>query len=566
MKPRLPEATAPRPPAPPAKPVEAKPPAATPGACDPFIDGNETSSYVGYAAAPTTGRITPCINGLNSNGKGDDIVAQEPWDAMLEAVGSLRNGDAVYLAAWAFAPELVLVDPQAGPRRTWGQPTWGRLFQAKAAEGVQVRILMSDFDETYAQDLRRDIRRAVAALDALIDALPLPRRPNLQYQVSPHPILVPHPETGKLIRVGSHHQKLMVVLRGDETIAFCGGMDIAWLRSPLHWRYDWVAGWHDLHMKIEGRLAVDLATEFVQRWNEEWNNNPDVPPRRDWGGSPQLAKSAGTADDEAERNVHRAQMQRTVSGLNPAVLLGGDRAKWLKTYRDDVWQGYVKIVDCAERFLYLEHQYFRDVRLAQQIVTRAKRASGLIVVAVVPAKLDEGINEFTEHGNWQQHKFFELLDSALGNKRFRLYTMVGRFVHSKLILADDRTLSLGSANANPRGFLLDTELNVAVADERMVSGFRWRLWGHNLGLPWPSVAAWKVGDFFAQWDAVAKANQQLLAGKSGPAWAAALPDAAGECVVPFDYRGLPGKQSSKPIDQLTDLGSWAQGSLAKASV
>jgi phosphatidylserine/phosphatidylglycerophosphate/cardiolipin synthase-like enzyme len=64
----------------------------------------------------------------------------------------------------------------------------------------------------------------------------------------------------------------------------------------------------------------------------------------------------------------------------------------------------------------------------------------------------------------------------------------------------------GSANANPRGFFTDTEVNFVLDDGTTVRDFRERLWAHNLGLPVTEVAKWNLGDFFTRWDAVAKRN------------------------------------------------------------
>ena len=49
-----------------------------------------------------------------------------------------------------------------------------------------------------------------------------------------------------------------------------------------------------------------------------------------------------------------------------------------------------------------------------------------------------------------------------------------RYVHSKLIVADDRWWCIGSANVNPRGFGLDSELNVQFRepDPEVLTGFR----------------------------------------------------------------------------------------------
>jgi phosphatidylserine/phosphatidylglycerophosphate/cardiolipin synthase-like enzyme len=76
-------------------------------------------------------------------------------------------------------------------------------------------------------------------------------------------------------------------------------------------------------------------------------------------------------------------------------------------------------------------------------------------------------------------------------------------------MVDDRALSIGSANTNPRSFFLDTELNVTLDSPETVRSFRHRLWSHNLGVPETTVATWTAPDFFSKWDAVAKSNERL---------------------------------------------------------
>jgi phosphatidylserine/phosphatidylglycerophosphate/cardiolipin synthase-like enzyme len=90
-------------------------------------------------------------------------------------------------------------------------------------------------------------------------------------------------------------------------------------------------------------------------------------------------------------------------------------------------------------------------------------------------------------------------------------------------VADDRALSIGSASATPRGFFLDTELNLVVDAPPVVTDLRHRLWAHDLAIPVATVADWRAADFVAHWDAVARDNA-----------ARALEQRVGEAVVPFD--------------------------------
>jgi phosphatidylserine/phosphatidylglycerophosphate/cardiolipin synthase-like enzyme len=174
----------------------------------------------------------------------------------------------------------------------------------------------------------------------------------------------------------------------------------------------------------------------------------------------------------------------------------------------------------------MENQYFRHVPMAKAIVKQAAAQPELVIVIVVPSETDDLPDPGKKHGDALQHDFFSTLDAGIADKsRFRVYTMFHRIIHSKFIMADDRALCLGSANANPRGFFLDTELNVMLDSVDAVRGFRHRLWAHNLGLTEAKVAGWKVSEFIARWDAVAKANHALV---PKPA------KMTGEAIIPFD--------------------------------
>jgi phosphatidylserine/phosphatidylglycerophosphate/cardiolipin synthase-like enzyme len=133
-------------------------------------------------------------------------------------------------------------------------------------------------------------------------------------------------------------------------------------------------------------------------------------------------------------------------------------------------------------------------------------------------------------------EFFKRLSvPSLSPNRLRVYTLnySGGILHSKLILVDDEALSVGSANANPRGFFFDTEVNVMLDHAPTVKDFRQRLWAHDLGVD-PRKVGWSVSQFFNQWDTVAKSNQT----------AQATPEKmVGEGVIPFNpLSAKPGKR------------------------
>jgi phosphatidylserine/phosphatidylglycerophosphate/cardiolipin synthase-like enzyme len=224
-------------------------------------------------------------------------------------------------------------------------------------------------------------------------------------------------------------------------------------------------------------------------------------------------------------------MLRTVSaGIDPKDIR-----------RDDIWQGYFALIGCARRFIFMENQYFHEPAMADAIVKQSQAQPELIVVIVVSFETDDPDNPLTQHMHFMRHEFFTRLCNGIPANRRRVYTMTHRLVHSKFAMVDDRAMTVGSANANPRGFFLDSELNIMLDDPEIVRNFRHHLWAHDLGVSTATVAGWRTADFLSNWDRVAKAN----AGK-------APKDMAGEGVVLFDKEKDPGARSVLIPDVLTE--------------
>lgn len=478
--------------------------------CPVVLPAVDSTDYELYVTARTTGHMTPFINGRSWGGATKKGDLAEAFDRMQEAVEALKKGCTLYLSAWMFDPTLKLTRTNAS-----GLKTWGALFQKKARAGVKIRILMTDFSPIF-KNQAASLKSFIAALDKLVDGLPTSARDCLKYVVSLHPA------THFRVRVGTHHQKFMVLKTDDATIAFCGGLDIAFMRTPAFWgklddtTYRWL--WHDAHCRLEGLIAHDLEHEFVERWNRE-RGQSQIAPRAGWKAPEELKVSAPSkADKAAARNGQRMQMQRTVSTQGVGKNIQNTR-------RDDVWQGYLRLIGCATRYLYMENQYFREARMADAIVKQATGNAKLVVIVVVPSETDDLPDPGKKHGDALQHDFFSRLTNGVPSDRLRVYTMFHRIIHSKILMADDRALSIGSANANPRSFFLDTELNVMLDDLDGVEAFRVRLFAHNLGLTKTAVAGWRASDFIARWDEVAAVNNKVIDDPS---------KMTGEAVLPFD--------------------------------
>ena len=524
-----------------------------------FLPG-QGGGYEDYVQPATKGDLLPLINGRSWNPAGD---LTEPLDQMQTFVQTATEGDHVYLAAWYFEPSTTLTLGGYSSPTGRSAENWGQLFAAKAAEGVVVRILQTDFDPTFFADSHDVLRNDwYSELNKQIASLPADKQANLKYVISLHPAhtnLLRWYSGGSAVYIASHHQKFMVVKRGDETTAFCGGLDIESRKTPSRWstppsRSQPLSGWHDIHVRMQGPIARDLEKEFALRWNRE-KDSSQMPAQPGWNGYESLpvpeAPTQGEPDAASEKQVEDVQMLRTVS------VDGG----WTSAYdnkRDDVKRVYANIVGSAETFLYFENQYFRSLDLADAIAAACRDNESLIAIFVVveSAGADDGTNPVTRHGDNLERRFFERVANAMGN-RAAFFTMQWRAVHAKFLLADDRWMTIGSANANDRSFLLDSELNVAVDDTKLTAAFRRRLWARNLGLSEADVTTWTVSDYLDRWRQIAAANKGLLDTAFDPAAnrfdIPALKAIPGEGVIPFDWTTLPSDTSLPVPDVLATI-------------
>jgi phosphatidylserine/phosphatidylglycerophosphate/cardiolipin synthase-like enzyme len=115
-------------------------------------------------------------------------------------------------------------------------------------------------------------------------------------------------------------------------------------------------------------------------------------------------------------------------------------------------------------------------------------------------------------------------------------------VHCKIMVVDDVFAIIGSANASPRSFILDSEINVAWYEAATAKNFRQNLWKEHLGSPDGSLfSAWKSSDYVKNWDAIAAKNVTVK------------PQLRQGTVVPHDPEKEKGKRSFVP-DFLAEVG------------
>lgn len=258
---------------------------------------------------------------------------------------------------------------------------------------------------------------------------------------------------------GSHHQKFAVI---DGRIAFVGGTDICSSRwDDRRHRADnperrngpgeFYGPYHDIHTYHTGAVAKALVTLFRERWIRA-------------GGEPLLLEfMAGKPRPLHPPLLPVAAEKVALSRTRPRTLLSpGTAVQEIRAlYRD--------AIDAAERLIYMENQYFTS-RLVFEALCRRMEERGrtkLQIVMVLPRR-PKALREEISLGAEQMRLLAELQEIArLTGHSLGIYYPVSSggdrsvYVHSKLLLVDDRFLTVGSANATNRSMGLDSELNVA---------------------------------------------------------------------------------------------------------
>lgn len=260
----------------------------------------------------------------------------------------------------------------------------------------------------------------------------------------------------------SHHQKFVVI---DGALAFAGGMDICSHRwddrchlreNPLRKdsRGKPYEPYHDIQACLIGPVARKLSDLFALRWESSGGGRLDLP------------HTSGEFDHRVDFSVpltaDRVALSRTQARTLP----------FLREPVQEIRSIYLDAIDAAERLIYIENQYFSSQAVYKALMDRlrAPGRSRLQIVIILPRKPHALIEEIAL--GLAQTKMLNSLDEEArknGHSMGIYYSTSPpgegesepTYIHAKLLLVDDRFLTVGSANITNRSMGLDTELNVS---------------------------------------------------------------------------------------------------------
>ncbi len=402
-----------------------------------------------------------------------------------------RATRSILLLGWQFDSDVLLLRGEDAPH---GAETELLAFLdglCRARPGLEVRVLAWDHSLVFA--LEREAFQKV-----VFDVATCKRFHFRWDDTAPLP--------------GSHHQKVAII---DGRIAFLGSQDICQSRwddsthapdNPLRTCRHGVPykPYHEVQAMVTGEPARSLVDLFATRWRVATGDALDVerlvaPMRHD---PPPVTVSLPRA---------RVALARTM----PARL-GHEPAQEIRAQ-------LVRAIHRAERMIYAETQYLTSCAVREALVQRmSDRKRPLDIVFVVPRRPEKLKEELTV-GLAQRTVLTDLARAARENgHRLGVYDVAaGRdawvYVHSKLVIVDDRFLSIGSANLTNRSMSIDSEVNASweaeAGDRALVHAIRrvrTRLLLEHLGGAADVRAVVRPEGLVARLDAIAESRRGRL--------------------------------------------------------
>lgn len=303
----------------------------------------------------------------------------------------------------------------------------------------------------------------------------------------------------------SHHQKIVII---DDQFAFCGGTDMTGDRWDTREHRDDdperirpggqpYKPWHDAISAVEGPVTRALGELFRERWRVAGGKPmaPAVPGASCW--------PEGLEPDFLNQDVAIA---RTMPEMDDQTPVHENEALFLAQ------------IARAERYVYIESQYFASRRVAEAIARRLDEEDGPEFVIINPLTAQGWLEPIAM--DTARARLMEALRRRDRHGRLRLYhpfTAGGEaiYCHAKILIADDRVFRLGSSNLNNRSMRLDTECDLALAVEpdsetgKRIAAIRDDLLAEHLGVP-----AARVAETFARTGSLI-ATVEILRGAEG---------------------------------------------------
>jgi phospholipase D1/2 len=452
-----------------------------------------------------------------------DAAAERKFEVLLTAAQAYPRLEQEFLDAEnEVVASFRIFDPWTSLRSADAQEvgsTWFDLLVYTLNRGVQITMVLTDFDPVVRMDMHHYAWHCFRGLIAAGEASSAPQ--NLNVRVAMHPArvgLLPRillwPRSVKEIDAQiakitsdedisndrlqlqapgirqlttlqngalkarkfpppplvpvTHHQKLAVF---DSKRLYIGGLDVNDRRydTPRH-EQDSEDTWHDVQVLVDGDVAVEARTHILEI--ENGLNGRPIP--------------------KADKLLRTMSAKRgfALPFMSP------------KQVTNAIADAHVKAVRRSEELVYFETQFLRDEAFARCLADRALQAPSLTMIAMLPAApediaFSDDWGPDAAFGEHLQAKCLDILQDAFAERLFlgspaqpRSSASQGRdahfgapiiYLHAKVSIFDEHSGIVSSANLNGRSLRWDTEAGIQTETHAEVLQLKHKCFDHWLG-------------------------------------------------------------------------------------
>jgi phosphatidylserine/phosphatidylglycerophosphate/cardiolipin synthase-like enzyme len=428
-----------------------------------YTSGNEVTPLIDGDAFMSD--LDDKLSALAGSQGSDDLQALEDEDGSEgedepSGSGAQKPDDFILITGWEFWVNRTLSKRVAKRAIKESSNSLRNVLEAAVNEGAELRVLSFNNPIPVGVGPRtRDFVTAVNKFSKQSACLTEPKNPFM-----------------------SHHQKEVFIGRKDfrNSYAYVGGMDLAIDRwDTTHHNQteeeDRNFGWHDIQVRVRGEAALQLWANFAERWIDARNEMGDTHlrecpvPNWNWNEWKKQGKQP--------IGKQHVQVLRTIAIASTAE---NGRKRFMSSGERTVLCGLRKAISKAECYIYIEEQFLWDCDLADFIADQMKANPKLHLIIVMTAGC-ELPGPMGQYAFYLRHEFLKRvmrapdIDAGKFGHTYRVYpyglfqTKRGHshepiYVHSKLVIIDDRYVAVGSANFDSRSLYIETEVTLGIVD------------------------------------------------------------------------------------------------------
>lgn len=497
----------------------------------PFVDAEDSA----IATGPEWIRPFPARTGCTVTPL---IEAADMFPALENLV--IEAESAVWMSFRIFDPATKTRSDAAG---ALGLASWSDLIRHAVKRGVEVRILLADFEPVLADYLHAGSWNTYRQIRAIVEGLEESERDRLQLIVIQHEgelgwgwrqlLRVPlrrrvrkivegllvrgaHEDGGFDCRPGlwkylvwegdeakswkaaapprlwpaTYHQKFVLI---DRRIAIIGGLDLDERRwDDRRHRRSANQTWHDISARIDGPAASDAERHFALLWNRELPRYRSIvaewttPCGRELMLDPLDSIEGVRPESRSADGKAVVQIVRTLSRRSSSPFAIGP-----KRHIRELKAAHRRLILSARRRLYIEAQFFRSAEAAEWI-EQALRANpaleAIILIANAPEEIafeGQGDNPAHRYGEYLQARTLGRLLRRSGPDRIGLFTLAKSepVQPGEEKFEDSRGTAFGSGLIHIHSKLLIADDDFCLLSSANING-RSFYWDTELGFLW----------------------------------------------------------------------------------